>query len=178
MLFLFYCLCFAWKFGFAYGAIHNRVVRALGFAIRVNKVFLYRIGRGVCCKLFNFFGFKNFFALGTFLVLCALCFAGGFGVNYPIRFWMHAIPLSINAHIAWKGSLEKWICCKRLTPFVFIPIPTVKGISILCGITGHFYKFLSISWYSVVRFTVNNKVQFKLYSSKAGGKSDYWQHNQ
>ena len=51
-------------------------------------------------ELFNFFGFKNFFALGTFLVLGPLSLTGRRNVLYPIGRGMYAIPFSVNAHIA------------------------------------------------------------------------------
>ena len=65
----------------------------------------------------------------------------------------------------------KRICRKRLFPYAFIPIPTVKSIAILLGIVRHFYRVSSVCAGGIVNLSVNYKFHLEFNYGKTGSKS-------
>ena len=83
MVFLGYFFLNSRKLNLAYGAVNDLVVRADLGASRVNFVFYTRTSRSMSSELIYLTRFKHFVALGTFLMLCALCLARSFGICNP-----------------------------------------------------------------------------------------------
>ena len=71
-------------------------------------------------------------------------------------------PLGINGHVACQLDRQQRLGGKRTRPYIFVPIPTVKDVSVLGRIVRQRYGFLAARVYGVIDLTVNDKVKLEL----------------